>query len=237
MYTASPARSYFNWRWLTMRCLFVATFACVGVTALAGPNTWTGDGPWGGAAHDVAVDPQNSMRIFAVAGSIDFGALHRSTDTGATWQRFEFGTASLDDAGIAEVEFIADSSQTILVTTITGLVGRSIDGGATWSIVPYALPPFHGPRIYASMDNVNTVFIGQSQFVGDDSLHRSVDGGQSWTDVTPTSPVTRVDNLFGAADGSAIYVVGPPDGLYRSVDGGESWTSSHALPWPARASH
>ncbi len=104
MSTASSARSYFNRRWLVVRCLFAVSCACVGTTALAGPNTWTGDVPWGGAARDVAVDPQDSMRILAVSGLVDFGRLHRSSDTGATWQRVDFGNASLDDASIINVE-------------------------------------------------------------------------------------------------------------------------------------
>jgi photosystem II stability/assembly factor-like uncharacterized protein len=62
----------------------------------------------------------------------------------------------------------------------------------------------------------------------DRGIFRSLDGGESWTDVTDGIPHKRVLAVCIAPDGT-VYAGTEPSSLYRSTDDGASWEDLAAL--------
>jgi photosystem II stability/assembly factor-like uncharacterized protein len=102
----------------------------------------------------------------------------------------------------------------------------SFDGGSAWSCGPPVDSVFDGPVFFA---NEMSGWVGGGEISPDVAgwVHRTVDGGTSWSDRTLDSPWPIREILFvtpdmGWAAGGNIYsAVG---GLYFSNDGGQTWT-------------
>jgi photosystem II stability/assembly factor-like uncharacterized protein len=172
----------------------------------------------------------------------------RSGDGGLTWER----------RGLTESEHIGRmwvdprDANTVLVAALGHLYGknaergvfRSTDGGASWSKVLFvdedtgavdlAGDPTHPDVLFAATWQARQ-YPWQSYFTpiaGPGSgIHRSVDGGKTWTRLSgnglPSGSLGRI-GLAVAPGTSAqrVYATidaGPTAGLYRSDDGGGSW--------------
>ena len=91
--------------------------------------TWTSlhDGTWPVlGVEDIAVDPNDSARIFA---AIDGGGVNRTTDGGVTWQVGIGGSQAL--AG-RSIRFRPGNSQELFLGTSSLAVFHSTDGGDTF---------------------------------------------------------------------------------------------------------
>lgn len=114
----------------------------------------------------------------------------------------------------------------ILLGTSSGLLYRSENGGASWSLFAHL-----GPGDHYVLDNISfdphdskTVYVAawsvDEQNNGD--LFKSKDGGKSWKLVPGMRG--RSIRAFAIADSNPkILTAGALEGVFRSFDGGDSW--------------
>ncbi len=182
-------------------------------------------------------------RIWVSAGDV----LKRSDDGGVT---FTEGTRPRPGAVIQSIASLPSDPNLLYVIVSDGLIGRSSDGGMTWTFLPdrikfsdatsavtsLAIVPGDSPVLFASSATSGIVV--------------SVDSGRRWTaangfvnGLLPTSRVTALvyDAASGdravAPDGSVLHgalYAGTDVGLFKSTDGGRSWRQL-GLHLPLRA--
>jgi hypothetical protein len=173
-----------------------------------------------GRVSAIAVDPTNSNHLLCGAAG---GGVWESRDRGATWTpRTDYmptltvGAIAFDRAspnvvycGTGEGNFYASLGAGVL---------RSVDGGATWSLLASA--PFVGQGFYdLIVDPGNGHHLLAATTSG---IYVSNDGGVSWN-------LTRNgrcwDLAIHPAGGAAAEILAAcGDGVFRSTNGGTSWT-------------
>ena len=183
-------------------------------------------------ASDLAMDPVDADTLYAAIGNI-FGdaqnGIYKTINGGETWTKLSGGLPT--GIGRISVAVAPSSAQHVyaLITNPSNATGggatvrdvyRSIDGGATWSpgSVTGGLQATYGwylSTIYVDPLDHNIVFAGGL------TLLRSIDGGNSWSTVTPP----HVD-MHGLAHDAAHRLLSANDGgLHRSTTNGGNWES------------
>ncbi len=177
----------------------------------------------GGLADAIAVDPRDSMRVYAAHWEDD--VFRRSDDGGVTWQAT--GTIPYTEAIGYNLMIDPNDSDNLYIETdpeycssCDAALLRSTDAGVTWEILQYeggidgpvAIHPRNGSILYRA-DN----YSGR--------VYRSVDGGGTWSVV---ADLPR-EGLSIAIDKSAqpIVLVGTASGIYRSTNGGAAWVAAN----------
>jgi uncharacterized repeat protein (TIGR01451 family) len=124
----------------------------------------------------------------------------------------------------------------LLSASLIDGLARSTDGGATWSLVPFAVPNTSNQvSVFASSAaNPQTIIAATSS-----TLYLSTDEGQLWTQQTTGLPANAVvGKLVAAASDPNIFyasvytdvVLGPVTnfGVYKSSNAGQSWAPANA---------
>jgi photosystem II stability/assembly factor-like uncharacterized protein len=192
---------------------------------------------------DVAIDPNNSDRVFAASwerfrgnNESHFGGANsgiwRSLDGGDTWTRLTAGlpTGSVGRIGLAVAPSLANRVYAIIGETDGGLDGiyRSDDGGDDWSRV--------SKRQLGSSFSRFTYYFGQIRvdpsdpsmvYALDIDLWRSLDGGINFATIGQT---LHADQHALLTEANGLLYVGNDGGFYRSADGGSSFSHNVVLP-------
>jgi photosystem II stability/assembly factor-like uncharacterized protein len=146
----------------------------------------------------------------------------RTTDGGATWTT---SGAGLENAGATVFYLWAD--QTTSGTVFAGATGelyRSTDNGDTWSDANSGLSGSPIEDIIQSPSDPLMFYASNW-----DGMHKSVDGGATWTTSYTGFPLTSNGYVFarvGAFDPSnsdIAYVHVSNRGIFQTVNGGGSW--------------
>jgi photosystem II stability/assembly factor-like uncharacterized protein len=209
-----------------MRFIEVAgALALAGISAgaWAGPGVWTTAGPEGGDASHLVASPTAADTLIAATR----GGIFRSTDAGASWQRFEAGVAyafpyALEMASTADAAYVGPNATTLF---------RSAAGG-NW--MPTALS-------LASSDYLVDLSLrpGNGQFivaVSATGIHLSSDSGATFAPAASTGlPTLDSIALIDYASVTRMYLAYASSGavapaVYRSNDGGATWAPTAALP-------
>lgn len=188
--------------------------------------------------------------VNAGGGSLayDGDGIYRSEDGGLSWE-----TKGLPDVGsIGKVLIDPNDDNTIFVGAMGPLfrddnnrgVYRSTDGGTTWSqvlfvsdiagVIDMAIHPTDGDIVYAaSWERIRRPEFRQYGGAGS-GLHRSIDGGDTWTEMTtglPTNPNEkgRISIDISQSNPNVLYAryanaSGSIEGVYRTANGGDTWT-------------
>lgn len=98
------------------------------------------------------------------------------------------------------------------------LIGSSTDGGATWQTATYA-------NTHVDVRGV-TILNGALYGCTDGGVHRTVDGGNTWTDLSTNLEIAQIYNLYGAPQNPSLIYVGEQDDGLNQYSGG-AW--SHLL--------
>lgn len=177
----------------------------------------------GGLADAIAVDPRDSLRVYAAHWEDD--VFRRSEDGGVTWQAT--GIIPYTEAIGYNLTIDPNDSDTIYIETdpeycssCDAALLRSTDAGVTWEILQYeggidgpiAIHPRNGSVLYRA-----------SSYSG--RIYRSVDGGETWSVLVDLPQ----EGLSIAIDTSAqpVVLVGTLSGIYRSTNGGASWVAAN----------
>jgi photosystem II stability/assembly factor-like uncharacterized protein len=102
----------------------------------------------------------------------------------------------------------------------------SPNGGASWSCGPSVDSVFDGPTFFTD-DNNGWVGGGEIAPEVEGWVHRTTDGGQTWSDRTldigwPIREIYFLNPTIGWAAGGNIYT--GAGGIYYSQDGGQNWS-------------
>ncbi|MFK8014208.1 MAG: hypothetical protein AB8G17_02040 [Gammaproteobacteria bacterium] len=195
---------------------FVLTFALAS-SSLAGPNTFTGNGPDGGRATVVVADPQDANRVYSMgAGNGTFF----SDDGGATWAEFDVDHPDITRSRISDIAIDPNSPSTIWVVDSGSEVVRSTDRGLTWTSSSVGSGAFY---IWPDQHVSGRVFLYDFN-----TLYRSTDNGDTWTDVGTTLSDSSLDSILQSPSDPDVFFALGWDGPYKSVDGGQTWAYSAA---------
>lgn len=164
-----------------------------------------------------------------VYASIQYGGLYKSTDGGNTLSGITNPSGSGDWVAPLEQDPIAPN------TLYQGRqqVHKSSDGGASWSAISsFATPPAGSNRmaeITVAPSNNDVIFAAFQRV-----LYKTSDGGNNWTDVSPTSGFTNVNYIsIHPTDPDKILLAlsGGTSRLVESENGGSTWNDiSTGLP-------
>ena len=216
-------------------------------------TTWTPlfDGEGSYALGVVELDPANPMVVWVGTGennaqrSVGFGdGVYKSIDGGVTWNNM-----GLKDSGhISQIWIDPEDSDTVLVAAQGPLwnsggdrgLYKTTDGGENWErilsvdehtgINEFVVDPRDSQRIVASSyqrrRHVWTLINGGPG----SGIHRSEDGGDTWTEITtglPEDNMGRIGLAGSPSDPHRIYAIieGSDDerGVYHSSDFGLRW--------------
>jgi photosystem II stability/assembly factor-like uncharacterized protein len=113
------------------------------------------------------------------------------------------------------------------------LVLRSADAGVNWTVVQEGggLPGFRVLILAVDSKQPETVY-AVTDSSGD--IHKTVDGGSTWSVVSSTFHDRNVQ-LLAAAPSGALYVAVQFDNVYESEDGGLTWAPLGEVPRPFSA--
>jgi photosystem II stability/assembly factor-like uncharacterized protein len=183
----------------------------------------------------------------ALRGDVSHGdGVYKSTDGGDTW----VNVGLRDTRQIARVVIHPEDSDTVYVAAIGHFAGpnrergvfKTTDGGKTWEHILYqdedsgaidlVMDRNRPDILYAATWEVRRFPWGIRSGGAGSRIYRSVDGGDSWNDITdnPGLPKATVRERIGLAlteaePGRAWALIRSDGGkgLYRTDDGGDTW--------------
>jgi photosystem II stability/assembly factor-like uncharacterized protein len=209
---------------------------------------------------NIAIAPSNAQRIYigtgeangsATSGAFFGDGIYRSDDGGDTWT----------NAGLAESNHIgrivvdpADPNRVFVAATgvLYGTneergIYRTTDGGATWEQVLFVTNETAAIDVVMNSANPDILYAAmwertrepwQRSYAGlTSAIHRSVDGGDTWTELgaanglpAPDSQTGRIGLAISESDPATIYarfttneITNVFNGLYKSADNGDNW--------------
>ena len=220
-----------------------------------GGNTWAPvtDGQIASASVGaIAVSPSRPDTVYIGMGEAQLrgnvmqgDGVYKSTDAGKTWRHF--GLA--DTLTISRLRVHPDNPDLIYAAALGDPtqasdargVYRSRDGGSTWQkilfrddktgAVDLVIDPANPGTLYAALWQVTRVPWQLWSGGPGSGLFKSIDGGDSWADITrapgmPTGVIGKIGIAVSGANPRRLYAVieATAGGLYRSDDAGASWT-------------
>ncbi len=211
---------------------------------------------------DVALDPSNDQTVYVGTGesnggggSLTYGGqgIFRSTNGGADWTPL-----GLENTGtIGRVVVHPADPNTIWVAAAGKLFAndehrglyRTANGGASWTKALFVNDSTGVIDLTVNPRSPDTLFAASWErrrrandrhYGGPGSgVHRSIDGGATWTELTSGLPtdgnVGRIGLAVAASRPNVVYAIytdatGNTRTVYRSDNGGDSWASVGAPP-------
>jgi photosystem II stability/assembly factor-like uncharacterized protein len=222
-----------------------------------GGGTWknVSDGFFGGSIGAVAVSSWDPNVIYVgggeetVRGNVSSGnGMWKSTDAGRTWKHI-----GLDESRhVPRIRIHPKNPDLVYAAVLGNLfapsdtrgIYRSKDGGATWQRIHFvnrdagaadlAMDPTNPRILYASFWRVRRTPYSLESGGPGSSLWKSVDGGDSWTELSrnPGLPkgtlgIIGVDVSPSNPDNVYAIVEAEDGGVFRSRDGGATWTRTN----------
>ncbi len=187
--------------------------------------------------RDFAIHPDDSDILFAAA---QLGGVWRSLDGGSSWSPRTDGLPNLNAyaVAVARKKATGDRHRVVYFGTRANALGKdfdlyaSSDNGTSWQRRT-AVASDEAWEIATGKDDAKLIYLA-----GDRGLHKSTDGGRSWT-----VKKVRVDgkekinahSLFDGkifdvkldpGDDKVVWIAARSQGILVSRDGGESWTTT-----------
>jgi photosystem II stability/assembly factor-like uncharacterized protein len=181
---------------------------------MVGPPAW-------GFVGDLVLSSVDPDTLYAAVAPLlmsggHLGGVLRSIDGGESWTDVSAGITALDVTGVV---VDPDDAQHILVSTGSGHILATVDGGTTWTKQLWSRAPIS--ELAISPADPDTVYVVA------EAVHRSTDGGETFSRIAEITLGRAL--AFGPAGESAYIGSAIGRGVYASHDGGTSWTL-HPLP-------
>jgi len=199
----------------------------------------------------VAVSESNPDIVYIGTGETEFrgnimqgDGVYKSIDGGKAWKNIGL----INTQSISRVRIHPTNPDIVYVSALGHAFGpneergvfKTIDGGKTWKRVLYKgdnagaedliIDPNNPDIIYATIWQVYRTPYKMWAETGVSALYKSVDGGETWTDLTknegmPKSPVGKIGVTVSPVKPNRVWAIieSNEGGLYRSDDGGSSW--------------
>ncbi|MEM9380325.1 MAG: glycosyl hydrolase [Planctomycetota bacterium] len=214
------------------------------------------DGSFGGSIGAVAVSEWDPNVVYVgggektVRGNVGHGdGLWRSDDAGKTWR-----SIGLEDSHhVPRIRIHPREPDTAWAGVLGHLYGphptrgvyKTTDGGETWEqklfvsddvgCVDLALDPANPRVLFATFWRVRRTPYSLSSGGEGSSIWKSVDGGETWNDITandglPEGPIGIAGVSVSGADPDVVYAIveASEGGVFRSNDGGETWRRTNS---------
>jgi photosystem II stability/assembly factor-like uncharacterized protein/tetratricopeptide (TPR) repeat protein len=181
-----------------------------------GGQTWDGIGL---ESREIPVHFHQALAIDQQVGDLLYVAtvegIYGSKDGGESWQR-------VADHRCSSIEVSHDDGNKVYCASRGGLL-ISTDSGTTWT--SYEGKSSSGSEYTAIVESPHDP---QTLIYGEEGIHVSDDGGESWTERKNGFGAGRIELFVSPSDNSIFYLEGRAYGdLYRSIDGGQSWDLLH----------
>jgi hypothetical protein len=194
-----------------------------------GGGSWTRLGTAMGSAtitnrtSEITYDPDHAQ-TFWESGIYNAGGVYKTTDDGATLTAL--GSVTHNDS--VSVDFTDPQRQTLLAGTHeqSAHLFLSTNAGAMWTDIGPKLPAGAGFSSQALVIDAKTFLLGAytySNSGGGLGVFRSIDSGQSWTQVFSTAVQ---GHPLVMSDGTIYWSVGGNGGIVKSVDQGKTWQAT-----------
>ncbi|MBI3792900.1 MAG: glycosyl hydrolase, partial [Gemmatimonadetes bacterium] len=209
------------------------------------------DNFFGGTIGSVAVDQQNPDVVWVGGGETEIrgntapgDGLWKTTDGGRTWSFHGFKAEHIAQIRIhpanGQVAWLAVFGDPFKAGSTRG-VYKTTDGGKTFARVLFVndstgaidltLDPSNPDVVYAAMWQAYRTPWSLSSGGVWSGLHKSTDGGLTWTDLTktarglPSGNIGKIGIAVSPARPSRVWAIIEHDsgGVYRSDDGGRTW--------------
>ncbi len=187
---------------------------------------------------DIAVDPTDPDVLYIATGDAETAlvvpsstksiGVWKSVDGGATWSPTGLQMAVEDQRLIGRLIIHPTNPQVLFAATSTG-VWRTTDAGATWTnvltgwFIDLELKP----------DDPDVLHASTLSAAGWAQVHRSVDGGTTWSQVSAFSGASRIAIAVTPAMPDLVMAVaadlqglGGLEGVHYSTNGGASYTQA-----------
>ncbi len=215
---------------------------------------WSAGGcPWNNTFYELAFDPHVKGRLYAATSNrhdiphwthLDAnrpnhaGGVCVSDDYGANWKVLGKGLPKLPCTSILADPKSPEGRTTLYTTLYEGGLYKSTDGGATWEKRSSGLGNegnLHAIRVRMHPKSGNlycliTALRKGNQFPVPGGLWMSVDGGETWKDLTTSTKFPRpTDFALDPTDERTIYINASTipgasiGGIYKTTDGGQKW--------------
>ena len=215
----------------------------VGPKNVSTPYTiYMSQGPVSGRKNGLAYAPSDSNVIYIASAG---GGVWKSVNGGTSYFPLTDNWPFLNTTSVAvhptdpKVVLVGTGDYYGNFSTNSFGIMKSTDGGATWKNVgDSGMRGACISKIIIEPTNPNIVVCTCGKSGANDSqIHRSVDGGNTWSPV-PTSPLGNWDSMDRSTGG--IYYAsgtlpGTSGGLYKSTDKGATWTAITNPADPATA--
>lgn len=178
-------------------------------------------------------------------GNVSHGdGVYKSTDAGKTWKFAGLG----DTRQISRVRVNPKNPDIVYVAAIGHVwapneergVFRTKDGGKTWQKILFRdsntgaidliFDPSNPNTMYAAMWQIRRTPWGFESGGAGSSIYKSIDGGDSWTEITrnkglPAGVLGKIGITVSPVNTNRVWamVEAKEGGLYRSDDAGENW--------------
>lgn len=175
----------------------------------------------------ISEDSNQQLLIGAADASHPGGVIFRAGADGASWTSQSVLIPDPHDASARFDQLIPHprDAQVLFVTTTTGELARSGDGGASWQIVAGVDDNrFGSAQLAFLVDPPDAALLVQSQDAKT-SVKQSTDAGATWSEVRttglPTDDIVELRSILALPGG--VILLNTDAGTYRSADAGRRW--------------
>ena len=171
----------------------------------------------------LAMHPHNPDIMYAGTNQ----GCYRTDDGGTRWNHLP---SPMDETPIWSLAVHPEKPDTVFAGTRPSAIYRTDDGGQTWTALHVHIETDCPPIVHTRVTTIiidpvdpQTIWVG----VEIDGVHRSTDGGQTWTAQKNGLNSLDIHGLVVFSGPPKTIIASTNQGLCKSTDNGETWQDLH----------